>query len=85
MLVGEKDRFTPYFHAEIILNGITDSTKIQHKIVENAGHFSFLSPFPKEMTNASFLPSQDPPGFNREYFHHELNEEITEFLLKNIQ
>ncbi|MBJ8016091.1 alpha/beta hydrolase [Bacillus cereus group sp. N34] len=85
MLVGEKDRLTPYFHAEIILNGITDSTKIQHKIVENAGHFSFLSPFPKEMTNASFLPSQDPPGFNREYFHHELNEEITEFLLKNIQ
>lgn len=84
MLVGEKDQFTPYFHAEIIFNGITDNTKIQHRIVENAGHFSFLSPFPKEMMNASFLPSQDPPGFNREYFHHELNEEITEFLLKTI-
>ncbi|MGS2751086.1 alpha/beta hydrolase family protein [Bacillus zanthoxyli] len=85
MLVGEKDQLAPYFHAEIILNGITDSTKIQHRIVKNAGHFSFLSPFPKEMTNASFLPSQDPHGFNREYFHHELNKEITEFLLKNIQ
>lgn len=54
MLVGEKDRFTPYFHAEIILNGITDSTKIQHKIVENAGHFSFLSPFPKRNDECVF-------------------------------
>ncbi|MEI5909648.1 alpha/beta fold hydrolase [Bacillus spongiae] len=83
MYVAEKDLFTPYFHAEIVLNGLPDRTKIQHKMIENAGHFSFLSPFPKEMTSDSFLPAQDPHGFNREDFHHHLNEEITEFLLKN--
>ncbi|WP_214483668.1 alpha/beta fold hydrolase [Bacillus sp. SM2101] len=84
MYVGEKDQITPSFHADIILNGIPDSTTILHKIVKNAGHFSFLSPFPKGMTNTSFPPSQDPPGLNREQFHHDLNEEITEFLFENL-
>ncbi|MCY9514785.1 alpha/beta hydrolase family protein [Paenibacillus apiarius] len=83
MLVGEKDQYTPSFHAQIILNGIPDHEKVQHRIVENAGHFSFLSPFPEAMTNASFPPSQDPLGFDRESFQHELNAEITDFLLRN--
>lgn len=83
MLVGEKDQYTPSFHAQIILNGIPDHEKVLHRIVENAGHFSFLSPFPEAMSNPSFPPSQDPLGFNRESFQHELNEEITDFLLRN--
>lgn len=83
MLVGEKDHYTPYFHAQIILNGVPDPKRIQHRIVENAGHFSFLSPFPEAMITASFPPSQDPPGFHRQTFHHELNAEILDFLLRN--
>lgn len=83
MLVGEKDQYTPYFHAQLILNGVPDKKKVQHRVVANAGHFSFLSPFPESMKNVSFPPSQDPPGFNRERFQHELNTEITEFLLRH--
>ena len=83
MLVGEKDEYTPFgYHAQIILDGVPDKANIQHRIVENAGHFSFLSPFPESMTNASFPPSQDPYGFNRESFHHEQNAEILDFLLR---
>lgn len=81
MLTAEKDKYTPAFHAQIILDGVPDITKVQHRIVENAGHFSFLSPFPKPMTRAAFPPSQDPLGFNRESFHHEMNAEILDFLL----
>ncbi|CAH8246437.1 alpha/beta hydrolase [Paenibacillus melissococcoides] len=81
MLVGEKDQYTPSFHAQSILNGIPDHEKVQHRIVEIAGHFSFLSPFPEAMTNASFPPSPDPLGFNRESFQHERNEEITRFFV----
>lgn len=82
MFVGEKDPYTPYFHGEIILNGVPDPEKVEHKIVKNAGHYSFLSPFPENMINPGFPPSQDPPGFNREHFHQEMNAEITEFLLR---
>jgi predicted dienelactone hydrolase len=83
MLVGEKDEYTPYdYHAQIILAGVPDNTKIQHRIIKNGRHFSFLSPFPKYLSNATFPPSQDPCGFNRESFHHELNTEVLDFLLR---
>ena len=81
MLTAEKDKFTPDFHGQIIFEGVPDNSKIQHRIIENAGHFSFLSPFPESMIKKEFLPSQDPSGFNRESFHHELNAEVLEFLL----
>lgn len=83
MFVGEKDKHTPRYHAQIILDGVPDKKKIQYRIVENAGHFSFLSPYPQSMTKTSFPPSQDPPGFDRESFHAELNAEVLDFLLRH--
>lgn len=80
MITGEKDEITPSFHAEILLNGVPQPDQIVHKTIQNAGHFSFLSPFPKIMKDPSFPPSQDPEGFNRELFHHELNAEISRFV-----
>jgi predicted dienelactone hydrolase len=81
ILVGEKDEYTPEsYHARLIINGVPDKNKIQHRLVSNAGHFSFLSPFPDFLTNESFLPSQDPSGFNRESFLDELNAEVLDFL-----
>jgi predicted dienelactone hydrolase len=83
LIAAEKDQYTPPdFHAQIVLNGVPDQEKIQYRVVENAGHFSFLSPFPETMIHSKFLPSQDPPGFNREYFQEELNAEITDFLMR---
>lgn len=80
MLDAEKDPYTPAFHAQIIMNGVADRNKVQYRTVQNAGHFSFLSPFPDSMSSPSFLPSQDPPGFDRIQFHMELCAEITSFL-----
>ncbi|MEQ7049957.1 alpha/beta hydrolase [Paenibacillaceae sp. P-4] len=80
MLDAEKDSYTPAFHAQIIMNGVADRNKVQYRTVQNAGHFSFLSPFPDSMSSPSFLPSQDPPGFDRIQFHKELCAEITSFL-----
>jgi predicted dienelactone hydrolase len=77
---AEKDSYTPEFHAEIIKAGIADPAPIEHRIAANAGHFSFLSPFPEVMTNPAFLPSQDPEGFDRERFQQELNAGILDFL-----
>jgi predicted dienelactone hydrolase len=85
MLVGEKDKHTPYErHAQLVLDGVPDKTKIQCKIVENAGHFSFLDPFPEHMVKESFPPSQDPPGFDRARFHDVMNAEILDFLSRTL-
>lgn len=81
MLAGEKDEYTPQYHSKIVLEGVPDINKIQYRVIKNPGHFSFLSPFPKSMISETFLPSQDPAGFDRERFHHELNDEVLKFLL----
>ncbi|MBE2974254.1 alpha/beta hydrolase family protein [Priestia megaterium] len=83
MITGEKDTITPSFHGEFVLNGVSDAEKVQHIVVENGGHFSFLSPFPDFMKSPTFLPSQDPEDFNRKEFHEDLQNTILDFLLRS--
>jgi predicted dienelactone hydrolase len=80
MRIAGKDEHTNEWHAEVVRNGVPAGVPIDYRTVENAGHFSFLSPFPPAMTSPAFPPSQDPPGFDRERFHEELNGEIETFL-----
>lgn len=77
---GEKDEMTPAWHAEIVKRNVPETTPVDHRIVPNAGHFSFLSPFPAARISSAFPPSQDPPGFDRVRFHGELYPEIEAFL-----
>ncbi|MET4076765.1 hypothetical protein [Hymenobacter sp. UYCo722] len=84
LLMGEKDEWTPDFHAQIVLNGVADRRLITHRIVENAGHYSFLSPFSAARTSPAFPPSQDPPGFDRMQFQEELQAEVRQFLLQQL-
>ena len=80
MLTAEKDQYTPEGHAEIIKRGLPGTTPIEHRIVANAGHFSFLSPFPDAIAGPAFAPSQDPPGFDRVRFHAEMSADVLAFL-----
>lgn len=80
MLIAEHDQITPRWNAEIVLNNVPDKAQVTFSEVENAGHFSFLSPFPAAMKNSNFLPSTDPEGFDREQFHKQIPAEILEFL-----
>jgi predicted dienelactone hydrolase len=80
MLTAEKDPHTPPLHADIVLRGVRDRSLVEHRVVENAGHFSFLSPFPEGMMSPAFAPSQDPEGFDRTRFQEEMNREILAFL-----
>jgi predicted dienelactone hydrolase len=77
MMTGDKDRLTPSLHAEIVKSGVKG---VEHHVIPNAGHFSFLSPFPAAMQKPEFAPSQDPEGFDRAGFHPQMNLEILNFL-----
>ncbi|MFY9826470.1 MAG: alpha/beta fold hydrolase [Thermoanaerobaculia bacterium] len=85
MLTAEHDPFTPRWHADLVLDRVPDRSRVTWRIVENAGHFSFLSPFPPPMRSAGFLPSTDPEGFDREAFHERLSAELLEFLDKKLK
>jgi predicted dienelactone hydrolase len=85
MLTAEHDAFTPPWQAELVLNGVPDRSRVAWRVVENAGHFSFLSPFPPSMKRPDFRPATDPPGFDRDAFHRQLPAEILVFLEKQMK
>ena len=68
MLTGEHDTLTGS-HGDLIAARLPAARPLEHRVVRGAGHFSFLTPFPPEMVNPAFPPSQDPPGFDRAAFH----------------
>ncbi len=80
MLIAEHDPITPSWNADVVLNSVPDKSQVTVQMIKNAGHFSFLSPFPVTMKSAKFLPSTDPEGFDREEFHKQLPKDILEFL-----
>ena len=81
LLIAEHDQFIPKkWTAEVVINGVPDKSKLTVRIINNAGHFSFISPFPTTMKSPAFLPSTDPDGFDREEFHRQLPKEILNFL-----
>jgi predicted dienelactone hydrolase len=80
ILSGEHDVQAPAWHAEVVRRGVPAETPVEHRVVPNAGHFSFLAPFPPAMVRPGFLPAEDPPGFDRARFHAELGPEIERFL-----
>lgn len=80
LLTAEHDPVTPRWQAELLLDRAPDRNQVTWREIENAGHFSFLSPFPPRMRNPGFPPSTDPEGFDRERFHERLPGEILEFL-----
>ncbi|WP_242873089.1 alpha/beta hydrolase family protein [Clostridium magnum] len=84
MLTAEHDPITPAWNAETVLKSIPDESLITFRQIANAGHFSFLSPFPESMRNLKFLPSTDPEGFEREKFHVQLPKEILAYLNKKL-
>lgn len=81
LLIASNDIYTPKkWTADVILNGIPNKSTVMVKEIANAGHFSFISPFPEAMKNPDFIPSNDPEGFDRNAFHKVLSLDIFNYL-----
>ena len=75
-----REIYMPAGHSAIINAGVPDKALIDHRVVGNAGHFSFIGPYPEGMINPLLPPSQDPEGFDRVRFHESMNAEVVTFL-----
>jgi predicted dienelactone hydrolase len=84
LLVPEKD-YMPLETIEVVQNGIPKRSQLTHRLVKNAGHYSFLSPFPESIRNRVGDAGRDPEGFARDQFHQELNSEVLSFLQKALE
>ena len=81
---AEKDDVLRYpYHAESIKQKLNIGP--EYVIVKNAGHYSFLSPFPDSMKQRGGVVTKDPNGFDRTKFHSIMNQEIFEFLSKSLR
>jgi predicted dienelactone hydrolase len=80
LLSAEHDRITPPWQAQLVLDLIPDRSQVTHRMVANANHYSFLSPFPASMKRPGFVPAIDPEGFDREAFHELLNADLLAFM-----
>ncbi|MEO6280526.1 alpha/beta hydrolase [Roseateles sp.] len=81
---GSRDAITPALHAGRVLGGVPDPLRVEHEVVEGAGHFSFLGVFPPAMTRPDFPPSQDPPGFDRAAYQPRLFADVADFLRRSL-
>jgi predicted dienelactone hydrolase len=79
-LSAERDSLTPDSEIRAALAGVPDRDRVTIKTVPNAGHFSFLSPFPKHLRHPGFAPATDPSGFDRDRFHQWLPQLILEWM-----
>ena len=80
LLEAEHDAVTPAWQADLVQQGVADPRQVTRRTIPNAGHFSFLAPFPPQMRNPGFAPALDPEGFDREAFHHWLPAQILAWL-----
>jgi predicted dienelactone hydrolase len=80
MLTGSADEHTDAWHAGLVVDGVAD---VDARVVEGAGHFSFLSPFPPELIGPP--PSLDPPGFDRVAFSGRMAREVAAFLDRHLR
>jgi len=84
MLTAEHDPHTPAWHANVVVQGLAEQTQLTHRVIKNAGHFSFMSPFPRAMQSPQFAPSTDPEGFDRASFQDTLKRDVLQFLIETL-
>ena len=84
MYRAEKDDILRYpYHAESIKRKL--KIKPEYIVVNNAGHYSFLSPFPENIRKRVGIVAKDPKGFDRIEFHLKMNQEIFKFFSKSLK
>lgn len=85
MVASYHDQQVPYFYlCQLVLDGVPDPSKLDYRLVEQAGHYSFLSPWPEALRSPAIAPSQDPPGFDRRQFLARLYADIASFLRQHV-
>ncbi len=83
LLSAEKDtQLIEANHADLIARNYKHKNKLTYRTIKNAGHYSFITPFPESMKGSLGEVGEDPEGFDRSAFHKTLSKEIADFIVK---
>ena len=72
-------------HSDVIAKNYTHKEKLSYRTIKNAGHYSFITPFPESIKGSLGVVTEDPEGFDRGGFQKNLSMEITAFLVKALK
>ncbi|SIS73169.1 alpha/beta hydrolase family protein [Neptunomonas antarctica] len=82
LLRAEKDNeLTEPYESELIARNFQNKKLLTYQTIKNAGHYSFITPFPDSMKSDLGIVAQDPEGFDRNAFHDTLGIKIGSYLL----
>lgn len=85
LITGRADSvLKPSDNAELIAKRLPNQRQLVSRLIPNAGHFSFLSPFPKTLQGKVGIVGEDPSGFDRRAFQHQLGRWVVDFLQQNL-
>lgn len=83
LLKAEKDEeLTEPYNSDAIARNIHSINQLTYKTVLGAGHYSFLSSYPKSLQLELGAIAHDPDGFNRVEFQKNLGMNIADYLYK---
>lgn len=78
---AEKDNVLTELHqSEVIARNYNRQELLTYCTIPNAGHYSFITPFPEVMKSELGVVAEDPAGFDRNSFHRLLSSDIVSFL-----
>jgi len=81
---AERDTLLPCrYHAEKIYKSLPKEA--EYVVLQNAGHFSFIAPFPESIRGQAGEAAQDPDGFDRAAMHAKLNPDILDFFDRKLK
>ncbi len=73
---------TEPYQSEMIAQNMKDKEMLTYRVIKNAGHYSFITPFPDAIKSEAGVAGEDPVGFDRKAFHKRLSAEIVTYLLR---
>jgi len=81
---AERDDLTLVrYHAEPLVKALPAQT--EYVLVKGAGHFSFMTSFPRALKIVAGEAARDPEGFDRDAMHEVLNPEVVSFFDRKLR
>lgn len=76
------DELTEPYQSELIVKNFKNKSKLTYQVVKNAGHYSFITPFPAAIKDHFGIIAKDPKGFCRAEYHETLSRDIVDYLVQ---
>ena len=81
---AERDDLTLVrYHAEPLVKALPPQT--EYVLVKGAGHFSFMTSFPRVLKIVAGEAARDPEGFERDAMHEVMNPEVVSFFDRKLR